>query len=167
VLAIMLGDRRLVQPRAEKAAGNRRTHSSRFNVRAATVVADWQRTQRTQRTSFFHPRSGISIIVDTVAALQLLLTHHRNARALEGGFLVSPSSDLQVVVAALPYFRIRTREEFEIAEQMIVTLVRNLETLTEEQWMRTKTLKTQLDRYRAVWGGDGTGGEATPWRGIE
>jgi len=109
----MLGDRRLVQPRAEKAAGNRRTHSSRFNVRAATVVADWQRTQR---TSFFHPRSGISIIVDTVAALQLLLTHHRNARALEGGFLVSPSSDLQVVVAALPYFRIRTREEFEIAE---------------------------------------------------
>lgn len=65
---------------------------------------------------------------------------------------MSPTEDFPLVIAALPYFRIRAREDYLSAEKMLATLEPHRETLTDEQRRHMVSLAAQTARYRVIWG---------------
>ena len=64
---------------------------------------------------------------------------------------MSLSGELKRVLAELPHFRVRTRDDFHVAEKMLTLLIRNLDVLSAEQKLMAKAFKTQVERYRKMW----------------
>jgi hypothetical protein len=65
---------------------------------------------------------------------------------------MSSTGDLKRVLAELPHFQIRSREDLLIAERMLALLIRNLDALSAKQKLLAKAFKTEVERNRARWG---------------
>ncbi len=61
------------------------------------------------------------------------------------------TSNLKRVLNELPHFRIRSRDDFHMAERMLAVLICDLDALSPEQKLLAKAFKTQVERYRAMW----------------